>query len=210
LLDPGAVDIVQCLAGPIDAFLDRILEALFRASDYFGDFRNGHNYLPAINNASLFRRWTAASISPGSCRRSWRRGKSGLVASKPAGVGVKVEARALRGAPDLYILAAGVNDYADVKHKPNFAVSDAKDLSEALADAGSTFYRHKPQVVMLRDDEVTADRLSAVFKELGAKIKANDVFLFFIAGHGKTIGGDYYFLTPKLTRKSISRSLRPH
>jgi len=41
---------------------------------------------------------------------------------------------------------------------------------------------------------VTADRLSATFKELGEKVKANDVFIFFIAGHGKTIGGDYHFV----------------
>jgi WD40 repeat protein len=120
--------------------------------------------------------------------------KSGLVESKPARVSVKVDARALRGDPDLYILAVGVNDYNDVKYKLHFAVSDAKDLSDTLADAGAGFYRHKPQVVMLGDGEVTAERLSAAFKELGAKIKANDVFLFFIAGHGKTIGGDYYFV----------------
>jgi hypothetical protein len=27
-------------------------------------------------------------------------------------------------------------------------------VSEAIADAGSTFYRHKPHIVMLRDGEV--------------------------------------------------------
>jgi hypothetical protein len=120
--------------------------------------------------------------------------KSGLVASKPVGVKVKVDPRALRGDPDLYILAAGVDTYEDAKHKLSFAVSDATDLSEALADAGSTFYRHKPQIVLLRNGEVTAERLAAAFKELGAKVKARDVFLFFIAGHGKNIGGDYYFV----------------
>jgi WD40 repeat protein len=123
--------------------------------------------------------------------------KSGLVESKPARVSVKVDARALKGVPDLYILAVGVDDYNDynnVKYKLRFAFSDAKDLSDAIADAGSSFYRHKPQVVVLRDGEATAERLSATFKALGAKIKANDVFLFFIAGHGKTIKGDYYFV----------------
>jgi WD40 repeat protein len=131
-----------------------------------------------------------------------------LVESLPARVSVKVDAKALKGVPDLYILAAGVNDYNDVKRNLHFAVSDAKDLSETIADAGSTFYRHKPQIVLLRDGEVTAERLAAAFKELGAKIKANDVFLFFIAGHGKTIGGNYYFVpggVASLTDEAVQR-----
>jgi hypothetical protein len=93
-----------------------------------------------------------------------------------------------------YILAVGVDDYNDVRYKLQFAVADAADLSEAFAEAGSTFYRHPPQITLLRDGEVTAERLAAAFKDLGAKVKANDVFLFFIAGHGKSIAGDYYFV----------------
>jgi hypothetical protein len=122
--------------------------------------------------------------------------KSGKVASRAVGINVKVDKRVLdsKGLPDLYVLALGVDSYNDVKHKLEFAVSDARELSATLADAGKSYYRHPPQVVMLRDDQVNAAGITTAFKELGGKIKATDVFLFFIAGHGKMINGDYYFV----------------
>jgi WD40 repeat protein/uncharacterized caspase-like protein len=121
---------------------------------------------------------------------------SNKVASLPAAIGINVEKRSLeaQGLPDLYILALGVDDYNDAKHKLEFAVSDAKELSAALADAGKDYYGHPPQVLMLPNDQVTAERVTAAFTELGRKVRANDVFLFFVAGHGKAIDGDYYFV----------------
>jgi WD40 repeat protein len=125
--------------------------------------------------------------------------KSGKIESKSEAVAVKVDERKLRGLPNLYILAVGVNAYQEVKRKLSFAVSDAEALSAAIAEAGKDYYRGKPQVTLLRDDEVTAEKLQAMFSELHGKIKANDVFLFFIAGHGKTISGDYYFAPGNIT-----------
>jgi len=125
--------------------------------------------------------------------------KSGKIESKSEAVAVKVDERKLRGLPNLYILAVGVNAYQEVKRKLSFAVSDAETLSAAIAEAGKDYYRGKPQVTLLRDDEVTAEKLQAVFSELHGKVKANDVFLFFIAGHGKTISGDYYFVPGNIT-----------
>jgi WD40 repeat protein len=119
--------------------------------------------------------------------------KRGVVESLPAKISIKVDEKVLRGVPNLYVLAIGVDRYQDVKHQLKFAVSDAETLGEVMADAGTGYYRNKPVVKTLSDDEVTADRLSAIFTDLGEKIRANDVFVFFIAGHGKTINGDYYF-----------------
>jgi WD40 repeat protein len=120
--------------------------------------------------------------------------KRGFVQSLAAKVTVKVDEKALKGAPNLYILAIGVDQYKEVKRKLEYAVADAKNVSAALANAGKDFYRTEPKVLLLRDDEVTANRLDKIFDELGEQIKATDVFVLFIAGHGKTVGGDYYFV----------------
>src|SRR5215471_6443145 len=125
--------------------------------------------------------------------------KNGMIESKSEADAVKVDERKLKGLPSLYILAVGVNSYQDVKRRLNFAVSDAETLSAAIAAAGKDYYRGAPQVKMLRDEEVTSEKLEAVFTELGGQVKANDVFLFFIAGHGKTIRGDYYFVPVNAT-----------
>jgi uncharacterized caspase-like protein len=134
--------------------------------------------------------------------------KSGKVASKPASAAVKADPQAIKGVPNLFILAVGVNAYPDTK-RLNYAVADADLLGKAVARAGKDYYRIDPkelekpekQIVVLLDDKVTAKELSARFKELSSKIKATDVFVFFIAGHGKTINSreagqkpEYYFV----------------
>jgi WD40 repeat protein/uncharacterized caspase-like protein len=134
--------------------------------------------------------------------------KSGKVTSKPVSASAKADPKAINAIPNLYILAVGVNAYRDMK-RLNYAVADAEMLSKTIAMAGRDYYRIDPkelekpekQIVVLLDSQVTAKELSAKFKELGTKIKASDMFLFFIAGHGKTINSreaghapEYYFV----------------
>ena len=44
------------------------------------------------------------------------------------------------------------------------------------------------------DDEVTSKKLEQVFSTMAANIHPRDVFVFFLAGHGKTVDGKYYFI----------------
>jgi WD40 repeat protein len=119
--------------------------------------------------------------------------KALFVTSPRASTSVSVSQRALdRITRNLYILALGVNKYKD--HPLHLAVRDAQDLSATLAEAGKDVYRDTPMVVALKDEEVTAGRVGKEFEALGAKVKAADVFVFYIAGHGKTIEGNYYFV----------------
>jgi len=127
--------------------------------------------------------------------------KAGKVESLPAAITVHADPKALLGVPDLYVLAIGANSYPDVKKlKLKYAVADAETLAETLKAAGAGYYRHAPIVKTLYDDEVTAEKIEAAFKELSGKVQASDVFVFYIAGHGKTIKvkGDYYFLPPSM------------
>jgi WD40 repeat protein len=118
--------------------------------------------------------------------------RANLVASLPGTVRVQGKAPEGGAKPRLMVLAAGINDYADPKLKLNFAVPDAQSLAEALTKAGEGFY-DSVEVTLLRDGEVTRDGLNAAFVSLAAKIKPSDVFVFYVAGHGKTIDGRYYF-----------------
>ncbi len=128
--------------------------------------------------------------------------KKNSIQSLPARTAVKLEKKALLEVPDLYILAIGVNDYKDVRRRLDYAVSDATELGRTLADAGASYYNSRPKLTTLTNAEVTTERLTQVFKDLGKKIKATDVFLFFIAGHGKNLRGDYYFVPPGIDRFS--------
>jgi WD40 repeat protein len=128
-----------------------------------------------------------------------------VVAATPAGVEslaaavtVKADPKAIAGIPDLYVLAIGADRYRDARKSLSFAVKDASELARALKEAGTSFYRHPPKVVELYDGDVTPEKVGSAFQALGQEVKATDVFVFYMAGHGKTVDGDFYFLPPSL------------
>jgi WD40 repeat protein len=126
--------------------------------------------------------------------------KAGRIESVPASVTVHADPQGLQGVPDLYVLAIGANRYRDTRKNLSYAVSDAQALSQTMKEAGAGYYRNPPVVKTLFDDEVTAEKVGAAFAELSRRVKTTDVFVFYIAGHGKTLkaGGDYYFLPPSI------------
>jgi WD40 repeat protein len=124
--------------------------------------------------------------------------RSGRIQSLPAKIAVRTDPKAIAGIPNLYVLAVGADSYRDTRKKLKFAVKDAQTLAKAFGDAGTGIYRNSPLVKTLFDDEVTAAKLEAAFKELGAKVRATDVFVFYLAGHGKTVDANFHFLPPSM------------
>lgn len=118
--------------------------------------------------------------------------RANLIASDPREVGVN-NLQSVVSKPKLHVLAVGVNDYFDVDLALNYATSDARALGQAMVQAGSDLY-DAVEVTYLLDDEVSAEGFTAAFNVLGEKVRPHDVFVFFLAGHGKTVDGRYYFL----------------
>jgi WD40 repeat protein/uncharacterized caspase-like protein len=117
-----------------------------------------------------------------------------LVASVPARASVTGQAPATAGAPPrMFVLAVGLNEYAEDKFKLAYAVPDAKALAHALTDAGKGVYE-SVEVTLVQDADVQRGKLDAVFAELASKVRPSDVFVFFLGGHGKTVDGRYYFI----------------
>lgn len=118
--------------------------------------------------------------------------RDNTIASNPAVITVKVAAKASRPA-ELYIISLGINDYFDRDLALNHAVSDAQALAEAAARSGKEAYAKVHRHILV-NEKVTKAGIEALFADLSKKIKPHDAFLFFVAGHGKTIDGRYYFL----------------
>ena len=118
---------------------------------------------------------------------------AGLLASAPQTLTVEWDGVASSEPPALHVLAVGVNDYADGRLQLKYAAADAQAFGDAMKKAGSGLFS-TVSVVTLLDAEVTAAKLDAAFAEMGKVVKSQDVFLFFLAGHGKTVEGKYYFI----------------
>lgn len=120
-----------------------------------------------------------------------------LIASRPLSIDVHVDAAVIANQPTLHVLAIGVEDYADSKYRLNYAADDVQSLSRAF-DAvrrNDNQYRDVHFYPLLNAD-VTKENLEARFNALAQTVKAHDVFMFFVSGHGTAIGRKYFFIPP--------------
>jgi uncharacterized caspase-like protein len=107
----------------------------------------------------------------------------------------------------MHVLVVGINNYLDATLKLTYAVPDAKTLAAALEKAGQGHYEDVI-VTQVLDRDATAAKLDEVFTDLATKVRPRDVFVFFAAGHGKTLDGRYYFIPHDLryhTDQSLMR-----
>jgi len=97
--------------------------------------------------------------------------------------------------PNLYILTVAVNQYRDADLRLRYAVPDAKFIAEGFSNQNKSLYQNIFNVNLF-DGDVTKDGIKSSFEKLATEVEADDVFVFYIAGHGVTYDedGDYYYL----------------
>lgn len=62
-----------------------------------------------------------------------------------------------------------------------------------MRQAGGKLYQ-RVEVTTVLDADATEANLEKAFAELSKKVRAQDVFVFFMSGHGKTIDSRFYFI----------------
>jgi len=117
---------------------------------------------------------------------------SGLVESRRPSSTISWEGKTTK--PNLYVLTLAINKYRDYSLWLNYCVPDANAIAESFKSQESGLYENV-YVSSLQDGEVTKEGISEEFKRLSNLVTADDVFVFYISGHGTTYDdGDYYYL----------------
>ena len=83
----------------------------------------------------------------------------------------------------LFVLAVGVNTYANPTLALRFAVADAQSFVDAVRIAASPLYREVHTTALL-DGAATRAGILAAFARLAREIRPRDTFLFYVATHG--------------------------
>lgn len=97
--------------------------------------------------------------------------------------------------PRLFLLACGVNEYANPKYNLNYARADAQAFSAAWRErAGGLF--EQADITLALDAEVTRAGLAQHFERIAASASPTDVFVFYYAGHGVIDGRGAFHLAP--------------
>lgn len=117
---------------------------------------------------------------------------AGMIESRRASADVSWQGKTSK--PNLYVLTVAVNKYRDKDLWLNYCVPDAASIEESFKKQKNGLYENIC-VYSLKDAEVTKEGLEQKFKELSSIVTADDVFVFFVSGHGTTYDdGDYYFI----------------
>ena len=104
--------------------------------------------------------------------------------------------------PALYVLALGVNEYkGQGVNRLRYAVPDATSIAESFKKNSGSMYRDVI-VETLLDSQVTKNSMAKEFDKLSDKITSDDVFVFYLSGHGTMYEGDYYFIPVDFSARS--------
>ncbi|MFS8085296.1 MAG: caspase family protein, partial [Acidobacteriota bacterium] len=96
-----------------------------------------------------------------------------------------------------YVLAVGVNEYANAQYNLKYAVADAQDFGEELKRQQTKLNNYeRVEVILLTDREATKANILKSLADLSAKIQPEDALVIFFAGHG-TAQQNRFYLIPR-------------
>jgi hypothetical protein len=90
---------------------------------------------------------------------------------------------AVAGRGRLFVLAVGVDDFANPALKLNFAAADARSFAQQAATAAAPLYGGV-SVTLLLNEQATRAGILGAFDRLAGEIRPRDTFLFYVATHG--------------------------
>jgi len=115
--------------------------------------------------------------------------------SNPAELAVKLAVPSRE--VSLHILAVGINRYRNPSLNLNYAEPDARGLTAFFRRRGGELFK----TVTIREiynEEATREHILSQLRQL-QDIKAQDAVLLYLAGHGESLDGKWYFLPHELT-----------
>ena len=109
------------------------------------------------------------------------------VRARPWQMMVDFEAPKPKGKPDLYLYVVGINKYSNPKFNLNYGRPDAEAVQKALGDNLKLGAFEKVHVSGIYDLEATKKNITAQFLKFAKQARPRDVFIFYYAGHGRTL-----------------------
>ena len=95
--------------------------------------------------------------------------------------------------PSLYLITIGINKYRDGSLRLKYSVPDAKSIAAVFGQHSRSIFE-KIVIEQVFDENATLEGIEAAFKKIRPQVQTQDVFVFYMAGHGVTQNGRYHFL----------------
>jgi WD40 repeat protein len=96
----------------------------------------------------------------------------------------------------MHVLSVGINKYRNPALNLNYAVPDAKGITDFFREKGTGLFK-KVAVMDVYDENATKANITAKMKSL-ENTSPQDVVLIYLAGHGENISDKWYFIPHEL------------
>src|SRR5262249_8283329 len=93
--------------------------------------------------------------------------------------------------PTLFVLAVGINVYAQDSLNLKYAAPDAQAIADLFRSRGQALY-DRVETTLLLDDRATRKALKEALTAIARKGRPADTLVVFLAGHGAVVGQRYY------------------
>jgi WD40 repeat protein len=104
-------------------------------------------------------------------------------------------AASLKRVGTAYILAIGINNYANSEYNLKYAVADAQDFSaEVKRQQEMLKHYDRVEVISLADGEATKANIIQKLAQLAAHVQPEDAVIIYFAGHGTAHGNEFYLI----------------
>ncbi|MDM4767836.1 caspase family protein [Pelomonas sp. SE-A7] len=130
----------------------------------------------------------------------------GLDRTESAVAELTVQAPARPDRPKLRVLSVGVNAYRNSQLNLSFSVPDARGVANTFKALGRKLFADIA-VSELYDGQATRAGILAQLADFSAS-KPEDVVVVYLAGHGETLGDDWYFIPHEVTQPEQADKLR--
>ena len=127
--------------------------------------------------------------------------------TESAAAEVTVQAPTRPDKPQLRVLSVGVNKYRNGAMNLSFSVPDARGVADTFKDLGRKLFA-AIAVSELYDSDATRAGILARLKEFASSSNPQDVVVVYLAGHGETLGDDWYFIPYEVTQPEQPEHLR--
>jgi WD40 repeat protein len=126
--------------------------------------------------------------------------KDNNIESEPAAITASFNTTIIKK-PNLYVIAMGINRYRDQALRLKYSVPDARSLGEQMKLTSAGLFKDI-HVFNIFDESATIPKIKQQFFDVAAKVKPEDVFVFYAAAHGLAMDGQYFIIPQDLIFKN--------
>ena len=120
----------------------------------------------------------------------------------------EIEAKIAAPKPSLYAVVVGIQEYVNPKLTLKYSVADANLFADTIKAKAGGLFEKVEMVRLVTAKDTTNAAIAEALKTARAKVRPDDLFVFYVASHGTVDEGEYYLVTSNVGSTSTEKLKR--